>query len=131
MSTALPQAYVEVNHGLPTVLRQPFDYSILRHHNYMAIQSVLFERKLFESRGGFDLDMDALEDWVLWQRYAYNNHFIFVDRLTSMHRVPQDTQHIQRRVEAFAQAYPLAVSRIQAWIDRQTSSTSPTSRDAS
>jgi GT2 family glycosyltransferase len=111
--------YIEISHGLPTVFRQPFNFDVLRHHNFLPIQSVLFERRLFTERGGFDVDMDSLEDWVLWQRYAYNNKFIYVERLTSMHRVPQDPMQIQRRTEAFGAAYPLAISRIDAWIQRQ------------
>ena len=58
--------YVErVPHVLP-VMRQDFEFDVLRRYNYLPIQSVLFARHLFDERGGLDEDMDALEDWVLW-----------------------------------------------------------------
>ncbi len=112
-------AYVETNHGLPGVLRQPFDFDVLRHHNYLAIQSVLFERQLFVERGGFDEDMDALEDWLLWLRYAYGHHFVYVPKVTSMFRTPADPLKAQERSVAFAQAYPLALARAETFITTQ------------
>lgn len=108
--------YVEVSHSLPLVLRQPFDFDVLQHHNYFAIQSVLFERQLFEHRGGFDEDMDALEDWTLWIRYAWNHRFVYVPKVTSLFRTPADPAKVQERSVAFGRAYPLALSRVQACI---------------
>ncbi|MBI5780971.1 MAG: glycosyltransferase [Rhodocyclales bacterium] len=108
--------YVEVSHNLPLVLCQPFDFDVLQHHNYFAIQSVLFERQLFEHRGGFYEDMDALEDWTLWIRYAWNHRFVYVPKVTSLFRTPADPAKAQERSVAFERAYPLALSRVQAWI---------------
>ncbi len=108
--------YVELAHNVPAALRQDFDYEVLRHHNFMAIQSVLFERKLFLERGGFDEDMDALEDWILWIRYAYRQRFAYVPKLTSMFRTPSEGAKMRERAEAFGAAYPVALSRAEAWI---------------
>lgn len=115
-STELAQGrYVETAYFIPAVMRQPFDYQTLLHHNYFAIQSVLFERRLFEERGGFDEDMDALEDWLLWMRYAKGNRFVYVPKVTSMYRTPADPAKAEERSEAFGKAYPLALARAQAY----------------
>lgn len=104
--------YVEVSHKTPAALCQDFDYEILKHHNYMAIQSVLFERHLFEERGGFEEDMDALEDWLLWIKYAEGNCFKYVPKVTSMYRVPASTVDMDRRQAAFDTAYTVAQQKL-------------------
>jgi GT2 family glycosyltransferase len=115
-TTELAQgSYFENTHQLPAVLVQEFDYATLLHHNCFAIQSVLFDRSLFEERGGFDEDMDALEDWLLWLRYAKNNRFVYVPKVTSMFRTPADSVKVKERNEIFERAYPLALTRSQAY----------------
>jgi glycosyltransferase involved in cell wall biosynthesis len=104
--------YVEVAHTMLPSLRQPFDVSVLRHHNFMAIQSVLFERRLFQERGGFELDMHALEDWVLWNLYACRNTFVYVPKTTSLFRTPADVDARARRNATFVDAYEMARERI-------------------
>lgn len=106
--------YVEQTHQVPSSLRQEFDYEVLRHHNFMAIQSVLFERRLFETRGGFDEDMEALEDWTLWARYAWSNRFVYVPKVTSMFRTPVDPDVGARRRAVLHAAYDEALMRIDA-----------------
>jgi GT2 family glycosyltransferase len=104
--------YCEIDHRIPSTLRQEFDYETLLHHNFMSIQSVLFDRQLFEERGGFEEDMDALEDWVLWKKYAaLGNQFTYVPKVTSMFRTPSDSDKIRQRLDAFDLAYPLALAR--------------------
>jgi GT2 family glycosyltransferase len=111
-SARLPEGtYSETTYGVPSSIRQDFDYEVLKHHNFMAIQSVLFDRRLFNERGGFELDMDALEDWVLWKKYAYGNRFAYVPKVTSMFRVPSDPAKISQRMDAFHSAYPQALAR--------------------
>jgi len=104
-------SYCEITYQVPVPLRQVFDYAVLRHHNFMPIQSVLFERSLYLERGGFDEDMDALEDWTLWVRYAHKNQFTYVPKLTSLFRVPESAEQTRQRSEIFAAAYPLALTR--------------------
>ncbi|MEI6146441.1 MAG: glycosyltransferase [Methylococcales bacterium] len=104
--------YSEIDYTIPPTLRQEFDYDVLLHHNFMPIQSVLFERQLFEERGGFEEDMDALEDWVLWKKYAaLGNQFAYVPKVTSIFRTPSDPDKIKQRLDAFDLAYPLALAR--------------------
>jgi len=106
--------YIEVAREVPHYLRQQFDRDVLAHHNYMAIQSVLFERRLYIERGGLEEDFDALEDWILWQKYAVGNNFVFTEKLTSMYRTPADIVKQKRRDDIFQAAYPLALARIRA-----------------
>ena len=102
--------------GVPPLLRQDFDYSILQHHNIMTIQSVLFEKSLFDERGGFTEDLDVLEDWNLWLRYAYNNRFVYIPKLTSMFRTPSDLGKIIQRDEAIHAAYITVLARAKEQI---------------
>jgi GT2 family glycosyltransferase len=106
--------YRELSHRVPPVLRQDFDFQVLRHHNYLPIQSVLFQRRLFEDRGGFDLGVDTLEDWLLWTRFAWRNRFVHVPRLTSMFRVPASKEQARARQHSLDVAYANAVRTADA-----------------
>lgn len=104
--------FFEIDHRIPSALRQEFDYKTLLNHNFMPIQSVLFNRQLFEERGGFEEDMDALEDWVLWKKYAaLGNQFAYLPKVTSMYRIPSEADKIRQRIDDFHLAYPLALAR--------------------
>jgi glycosyltransferase involved in cell wall biosynthesis len=67
-----------------------FTVASLKRGNFMPIQCVLFRRGLFETYGGFDLEIDHLEDWNLWYRYSDAGAFHYVPKTTSMYRVPGD-----------------------------------------
>lgn len=67
--------------------KQPFNQILLYHTNYIPIQSIMFEYDLFKQAGGFDENLDALEDWDLWVRYSTLGNFIFLDRVTSAYYV--------------------------------------------
>ena len=90
-----PWVYDNVMHSL--IHRQPFSRPTLWHHNYFPIQTVLFQRKLFEEYGGFDLDLENLEDWNLWVRYSLKNDFKLVPRVTSLYRVPDQLDKALQR----------------------------------
>lgn len=106
------ELYHEMEILAPVSLRQPFSSALLRNHNFMAIQSVLFERSLFIERGGFELDMDALEDWLLWNLYACHNTFVYVPKATSLFRTPADKNARRKRNQIFVEAFPLAKERV-------------------
>jgi len=75
---------------LNPIFQQAFDFDVLLHHNYMPIQSLMFRRELFDTRGGFDICLDQLEDWNLWLRYAHGNRFVYVPKTTSLFRTPSN-----------------------------------------
>ncbi len=108
--------YTEEQYFVPQVLRGEYDYKTLEHHNLMAIQSVLFERRLFEERGGFDVDLDVLEDWVLWLCYGFGNQFIHVPRVTSMFRTPLSKTIRDSRQDVIDSGYEVALERVSTRI---------------
>jgi GT2 family glycosyltransferase len=103
--------YHEFNHYTDRLFFQEFDRKALMNHNYIPIQSILFKRELYEQHGGFDLEMDLLEDWNLWTRYALTSRFRFVPKTTSMFRTPHDMDIRLKRKKAMDQAYPDAIRR--------------------
>ena len=68
--------------------RIPFNRTLLFYMNYIPIQTMLFERSLYEQCGGFDEKLDILEDWDVWVRYATVCDFGFVDQVTSVYYTP-------------------------------------------
>lgn len=97
--------YIERQIATSKLHRQPWDYAVLKEHNFIPIQAILFERSLFEQRGGFDTSLDQLEDWNLWLRYGYRNSFRYVPKTTSIFRTPADAKERARRQEALHKAY--------------------------
>ena len=91
-------------HQVPS-LKQAYDYKLLRHSNYIPIQSILFSAQLFKQRGGFDVTLDYLEDWHLWQRFAYGNTFAYVPKTTSIYRTPMDSTLRKQRQSQLDGAY--------------------------
>ena len=90
---------------------QRFDRLTLWHHNYLPIQAVLFHRRLWERHGGFDEDMDQLEDWNLWTRYTLDEDFLLVEKTTSKYRVPFDARDAAQRQVLLDKAYADALER--------------------
>lgn len=95
----------------PAHFYQPWDYAVLRDHNFIPIQSILFSRNLFIERGGFDIDLEQLEDWNLWLRYGQGNTFEFVPKTTSLFRTPASPDSRLRRHLDLHGAYEKAKKR--------------------
>ena len=91
------EGYEERSHSTPPVLHQNFDRDILLDHNYIPIQSIVFQRALFEKHGGFDIELENLEDWNLWVRYAASGNFKLIKKTTTMYRTPWDIMEKTRR----------------------------------
>lgn len=98
-------------------LEQDFDFELLRARNYIPIQSIVFERRLFAERGGFDTALDQLEDWNLWQRYAAGERFLYVPKTTSLYRVPSDATTLAARQSLLDAAYREARGRADRAIE--------------
>ena len=111
-------AYTEVLHSIPPVFQQHYHYEVLEDHNFIPIQACLFERRLFEERGGFDEALDALEDWNLWLRYGWNETFVYVPKMTSMFRIPADADIREQRHQILHAAYGDAKERAQVDLRR-------------
>ena len=64
--------------------KQPYNRLLLCYMNYIPIQSIMFHRKVYDELGGFDEQMDLLEDWDLWVRYSAHYDFLYVPTVTSV-----------------------------------------------
>jgi len=72
---------------------------------------VLFSRALYEKAGGFDEDIDCLEDWLLWLRFtAVEPDWLCVPQVTAIYHVPFD---LTARRRAFHQWHPKVQERMQ------------------
>ncbi|WP_336245840.1 glycosyltransferase family 2 protein [Paenibacillus apiarius] len=90
-----PYKYKELFHNVQH--RQPFNRLLLLHHNYFPIQTVMFEQSIYKELGGMDPELEVLEDWDLWLRYALKHEFLFVEKLTSLYRVPAEIMNAHER----------------------------------
>lgn len=112
------------NHGadfeveLPIIhefMASPLDPQGMKTRNYLPIQAVLFERSLYEERGGFDEDLDMLEDWALWQKYTHRTQFVFVPKTTSFYRTPLHVAVQASRMKTLNASYEIVRNRMDAW----------------
>ena len=104
-------SYVEKRFLTHNLMRQEWDYTVLQHHNFIPIQAILFRRELFEEHGGFDVNLDQLEDWNLWLRYGYRKQFKFIPKTTSCYCVPADPNVLANRHQLLHTAYDKAKIR--------------------
>jgi len=104
-----PWVYEDVMHSL--IHRQEFSRPTLWHHNYFPIQTVLFQRRLYLENGGFDLDLENLEDWNLWVRYSLKNDFKLIPKVTSIYRVPDQLEKALQRQAVLDNYYAKAKAK--------------------
>ena len=90
---------------------QKFDRSVLFHHNFLPIQSVLFKRSLAGNSIRFDEDLDHLEDWVFWKRLSKGARFQFVAKTTSIYKTPLSASENFKRKKLLDNAYSIASER--------------------
>lgn len=77
--------------------KQPYNKLLLCSFNYIPIQSIMFSRTLYDKWGGFDEELDFLEDWDLWVRYAVKSRFVSLPEVTSKYFVPyRSTKKMER-----------------------------------
>ena len=88
---------------------------MLSHRNYFPIQTVLFDRSLFKERGGFDKDLDKLEDWLLWKKYHYKVETVFIPKTTSLYRTPYDAIQAADRMYDMNKFIDEVTDRAQVW----------------
>ncbi len=103
-----PPKYREVMHSTLSGMRREFDAGLLRRHNYIPIQAILFKRALYAIHGGFDPRLENLEDWELWRRYSSNAGFKFCPKTTSLYHVPFDPEQVAARQALMDRYYPIA-----------------------
>lgn len=82
----------------------PFNRMLLFYMNYFPIQTVMFSRELYHELGGFDENLNELEDWDLWVRYATKYDFCYVDEVTSVYYTPYKDKAKRKRDIAMKEA---------------------------
>jgi GT2 family glycosyltransferase len=105
INSLVPLNYCEETWRTNPIHDPEFSYEKLEIRNMIPIQAILFKRDLFLQLGGLDVELDALEDWNLWLRYAYGNHFVFIEKQTSLYRVPAATKMTADRQRTLDAAY--------------------------
>ena len=65
--------------------------------NQFPIQRALFRRALYDEYGGFDPNLELLEDWDLWIRFSASQSFLAVDKVTSLYRLPASLADLKLR----------------------------------
>ncbi|MCB1043511.1 MAG: glycosyltransferase family 2 protein [Acidobacteria bacterium] len=105
-----PLSYTEVMHS--GRYRQPFSRRLLWRQNYIPIQTILFRQSLFRAHGGFDLELDALEDWHLWIKYSLDADFVYVPKTTSIYRTPADPDVASERQEHLDRYYDEVIAKL-------------------
>lgn len=96
--------------------KQEFDKIMLCHHNYIPIQTIMFEKSLFEEYGGLDERLDALEDWDLWVRYSLHTDFTCVPKTTSLYRVPYNRRENAKRQKALDDALVIVRNKHKGYV---------------
>ncbi len=99
---------------METAPDEAFSRVSMWHHNFIPIQALVFNRRLFDRHGGFAEDMDQLEDWNLWTRYTIDESFVQVRKVTSKYRVPSEVHVSLERQQKLDEAYQTAVDRQRA-----------------
>jgi len=101
-------SYIEEHYSTPDVFLQEWNYDALLDHNFIPIQAILFKQELYALHGGFDIELDQLEDWHLWLRYGFDATFQFVPKTTSLFRSPADFNFRNQRHDLLHNVYDVA-----------------------
>jgi GT2 family glycosyltransferase len=113
-----PLTYQELSYKI--LHKQCFSRVIMWCCNYIPIQANLFKRELYDQYGGFDEEMDYLEDWNLWTRYSLHHDFRFIDKTTSLYRVPGESEVAEARQKKLDDYYQIAVEKQRQLIVQTT-----------
>ncbi len=106
--------YIYEQKSLNLANNRKFSRIALLTLNLFPIQAVMFKREVYEKFGGFDTELDNLEDWELWARYATENKFLKVEKVTSLYRVPYVIEDYGKRQKEIDSYYKKAQEKILA-----------------
>lgn len=102
--------YIEYEKNL--VHNRPFSRVRMLTMNAFPIQAVMFEKDIYLKYGGLDEELDNLEDWEMWTRYAMQNKYLYVPKTTSIYRVPAKINDYKERQEEIDSYYKKAQEKI-------------------
>lgn len=85
------------------IFNSEYSHEELLVRNYLPIQTVMFKREIYEELGGLDESLEVLEDWDYWLKLSKKYPFYYIEKTTSIYRVPAHSQHMQiRRMKLLA-----------------------------
>ena len=88
---------VKVNNrvnGKEYILSTPFNRKKLLEANFIDLNSFIHEKRLYDSRGGFDNNLTRLVDWDLIIRYTYNNKPLFLNKVLVDYYIDEEFENI-------------------------------------
>jgi len=88
-----------------------FSRARLFRQNITPIQAVMFHKEVFERCGGLDESIEYLEDWDLWLRYALSYDWHYVEKTTSLYRVPANRSESTHRNQLLISTLDYVVSK--------------------
>ncbi len=71
-----------------------FDRDLLLYDNYIPLITILFERKLFDTYGYFNENLDIFEDWELLIRFSRKTFFYHIKEITCEYRNFKETHSL-------------------------------------
>ena len=83
----------------------------LYENNITPIQCVMFKKEVFENCGGLDENITALEDWDLWIRFSLKYNFHYIEKTTSVYRVPFNNEISSERQKFLNSALDYVISK--------------------
>ncbi|MBN9543624.1 MAG: glycosyltransferase [Alphaproteobacteria bacterium] len=83
------------------------------YKNILPINAVLFPKSLFTNYGGFDTDLDALEDWVLWAKYLKHINLAYSNIGSAIYYVPFSLKKYFSRRKIIKIHYTKAAQRVK------------------
>ena len=95
--------------------QQPYNRILLTTMNYFPIQTVLFERALFEEKGGFDEEIDMMEDWDLWLRFSTETDFEYLEKITSKYYTPAEKRKKQNRSSELRETREYIIGKMEKY----------------
>lgn len=95
----VPYQYEEIYYNIE--FKHEYSHEELLSRNYLPIQTVMFKREVYEQLGGLDEGLEVLEDWDFWLKISSHYSFYYVEKTTSIYRVPANVQNMHKRKEQF------------------------------
>ncbi|MDE1465173.1 glycosyltransferase [Spartinivicinus poritis] len=109
--------YIEKFYQMNSRFIQEYDKNKLYEENYIPIQSIMFKTNLFKESGGFDENVEYLEDWLLWIKYSLYGDFKLVKKTTSLFRTPSESTIRYERQKQLNNAYSMAIKKRREILD--------------
>ena len=105
--------YVYQEYSKQVVNNAQYKRENLLLNNLFPIQTVMFEKSVYDKFGGFDETLDNLEDWDLWLRYAMDYDYLYVPKITSLYRVPYKIEDYELRKEKIEKYREVILNKIK------------------